>query len=170
MRMTRWLAVLVMAMMLGSQRTGEAQAQLATKETAEIRAALDGIQTAWNHHDMKAFVNYMTDDVEWVNIVGMWWRGKAQVFLAHDRMHRTTFKDRQWHDAEPTELRQVAAGVVIVTQAVPMDGFPSPDGKEAPPNRNMLTLVFVHRDGRWLVVEGHNTVIDPKAAAHDPGK
>ncbi len=51
-----------------------------------------------------------------------------------------------------------------------MDGFQSPDGTQALPNRNMLTLVFVHRDGRWLVAKGHNTVIDSQAAAHDPGK
>lgn len=170
MRITRWVAVLAMAVVLGSPLTGRAQSANAAKDAAEIHAALNGIQEAWNHHDMTAFVGYMTDDVEWVNIVGMCWRGKAQVFLAHDRMHKTTFKDRQWHDAETTELRQVAPGVVIVTQTIPMDGFPAPNGTIAPPNRNMLTLVFVHRDGRWLVAEGHNTVIDPQAAAHDPGK
>jgi uncharacterized protein (TIGR02246 family) len=170
MRIIRWLAVLVIALALGSSRNGFSQTPIAAKDAVEIHATLDGIQAAWNRHDMKAFVSYMTDDVEWVNIVGMCWRGKAQVFLAHDRMHKTTFKDRQWHDAETTELRQVAPGVVIVTQAVPMDGFPMPDGSPALPNRNMLTLVLVHQDGRWLVAEGHNTVIDPQAAAHDPGK
>ena len=149
---------------------GRAQTALGSRDAAEIQATLDGIQGAWNRHDMTAFVGYMTDDVEWVNVVGMAWRGKAQVLLAHDRMHRTTFKDRQWNDAEATELRLVAPGVVIATQAIPMDGFRSPDGTPAAPNRNLLTLVLVHRDTRWLVTEGHNTVIDPVAAAHDPGK
>jgi uncharacterized protein (TIGR02246 family) len=170
MRMARWFVVFVMAVVLGSPLKSDAQSPILANDAAEIHAALGGIQSAWNHHDMTAFVSYMTDDVEWVNIVGMCWRGKAQVFLAHGRTHRTTFKDRQWHDAETTELRLVAPGVVIVTQAIPMDGFSSPNGSPTPPNRNMLTLVFVHRDGRWLVAEGHNTVIDPQAAAHDPGK
>lgn len=170
MSMVKWVAVSVMVLVLGSPIAGAAPNPVAAKDSAEIHAALEGMQAAWNHHDMTAFVSYMTDDVEWVNIVGMCWRGKAQVFLAHDRMHKTTFKDRQLHNAEWTELRQVAPGVVIVTEAVPMDGFPMPDGSVAPPNRNMLTLVFVRRDGRWLIAEGHNTVIDPKAAAHDPGK
>jgi hypothetical protein len=48
-----------------------------------------------------------------------------------------------------------------------MNGFLSPGGTQTPPTE---TLVFVHRDGRWLITEGHNTVIDPQAAAHDPGK
>ncbi len=86
MRMARWIVVFVMAVALGSPLKGDAQSPIAAKDAAEIRAALNGIQAAWNHHDMTAFVSYMTDDVEWVNIVGMCWRGKAQVFLAHDRM------------------------------------------------------------------------------------
>ena len=136
MRMARWFVVFVMAVVLGSPLKSDAQSPILANDAAEIHAALGGIQSAWNHHDMTAFVSYMTDDVEWVNIVGMCWRGKAQV----------------------------------LTQAIPMDGFSSPNGSPTPPNRNMLTLVFVHRDGRWLVAEGHNTVIDPQAAAHDPGK
>ena len=147
-----------------------AQTSMAEKDAGQIHATLDGVQAAWNQHDMKAFVSFMTDDVEWVNIVGMCWRGKAQVFLAHDRMHQTTFKDRQWHNAETTELRQVAPNVVIVTEAVPMDGFRAPDGSMTPPSKNMLTLVLVHREGRWLITQGHNTIIDAQAAAHDPGK
>ena len=43
------------------------------QDAVEIRAALKGMEEAWNRHDMKAFVSYMTDDVEWVNVVGMWW-------------------------------------------------------------------------------------------------
>jgi uncharacterized protein (TIGR02246 family) len=141
-----------------------------SKDAAEIRAALNGMQAAWNAHDMKAFVSYMTDDVEWVNVVGMWWRGKGQVFKAHDTMHRGMFKDRSLHDPQTTELRGVAPGVVIVTQVIPADAYTTPDGHVAPANRNVLTEVFVHRDGRWLVAEGHNTVIVEEAQAHDPGK
>lgn len=92
------------------------------------------------------------------------------MFLAHNRMHKATFKDRQWQNAETTEIRQIGPGVAIVTEAVPMDGFTGPDGSLTPPSRNMLTLVLVHRGERWLVTEGHNTIIDPRAAAHDPGK
>jgi hypothetical protein len=45
---------------------------------------------------------------------------------------------RQWHDADTTELCQVAPGVVVATEAVPMDGFPAPDGSPAVPNKDML--------------------------------
>jgi uncharacterized protein (TIGR02246 family) len=164
----RWVMVCGLVSLVGG-----AQAQtigVDAKDAKEINAALDGMQAAWNHHDMKAFVGYMTDDVEWVNVVGMWWRGKAQVFKAHEAFHKTIFKDRDLHNADTTELRQMAPGVVVVTQIVPADGYTSPSGTVVPPNKNILTTVFVRHGDKWLVSEGHNTVIDERAAAHDPGK
>lgn len=140
------------------------------KDAAEIHAALSGMGEAWNHHDMKAFVSYMTDDVEWVNVVGMWWRGKAQVFKAHEAFHKTIFKNRQLHEPETVVLRAVARDTVIVTSVGKADGFTTPSGHVEPPSRNVLTEVFVRRDGRWLVAEGHNTTIVEEAQAHDPGK
>jgi uncharacterized protein (TIGR02246 family) len=140
------------------------------KAAAEIHAALDGMQAAWNHHDMRAFVSYMTDDVEWVNVVGMWWRGKAQVYKAHERLHETMFKGRSVEDATDTTMRKVAPDVVVVTSIVPADGFTDSTGRVIPANRNVLTETFVHREGRWLVAEGHNTIIDEQAILHDPGK
>jgi uncharacterized protein (TIGR02246 family) len=147
-----------------------AQTAVPEKDAAEIHAALDGMQSAWNHHDMKDFVSYMTEDVEWVNVVGMWWKGKAQVFKAHDALHKTMFKGRDLHPAESLAMREIAPGVVVVTMIVPMDGYTTSDGHVVPANRNLLTETFVQRDGRWLVAEGHNTVIDERAQAHDPGK
>lgn len=41
-----------------------AQASIAEKDAGQIHATLNGVQAAWNQHDMKAFVSFMTDDVE----------------------------------------------------------------------------------------------------------
>src|SRR5579875_2667647 len=96
-RLTRWLRVVtLMAGTVGGVATVAAQTgTVPAKDAAEIRAALDGMQEGWNTHDMRKFVSYMTEDVEWVNIVGMWWRGKAEVYKAHEAFHQTIFKNRQ---------------------------------------------------------------------------
>ena len=164
------MAGVVLGTALVARAAGAQSSAVPEKDAAEIHAALKGMQDAWNVHDMKAFVSYMTDDVEWVNVVGMWWRGKAQVYKAHAVLHQTMFKDRQLHDAESVTMRQITPDVVILTEIVPADSYTTPDGHVTPPNRNVLTEVFVRRGGRWLVAEGHNTVMDEAAAAHDPGK
>lgn len=159
-------AVLLMSGLAAPAQTVGVQEQ----DAAAIRAALQGMTDAWNAHDMSKFVSYMTDDVEWVNVVGMWWKGKAQVYKAHARLHATMFKDRQLHNSETVALRGITPDVVIATSVVPADGFVDSTGKAYPPGRDALTEVFVRRDGRWLVTEGHNTPIDEVAGRHDPGK
>lgn len=136
----------------------------------QIRAALKGMDDAWNRHDMTAFVSYMADDVEWVNVVGMWWKGKAQVYQAHEAFHRTIFRNRQLHEPEAIELKQVASDCVLVTMIAKADGFTTPSGQVEPAGRSLLTEVFVKRDGKWLLVQGHNTTIVEEAQRSNPVK
>lgn len=125
---------------------------------------------AWNRHDMKAFVSCMSDDVEWVNVVGMWWKGKDQVYRAHEAYHQTIFKNRQLHDSETTVMRSVSPDTVIVTEIVPADAYTTPDGQPRPASRNVLTEVFVRRSGKWMLVEGHNTVLVEASQKNNPIK
>ena len=167
----RWFAVLALSSMLGVD--GVAGAQAATvpeKDAAEIRAELQGMQDAWNRHDMKAFVSCMSDDVEWVNVVGMWWKGKDQVYRAHEAFHQTIFKNRQLHDPETMAMRLVAPDAVVVTEVIPADAYTTTDGRPQPANRNVLTEVFVRREGKWVLVEGHNTVIVEASLKNNPIK
>jgi uncharacterized protein (TIGR02246 family) len=46
---------------------------------AKVKVVLDGWEAAWNASDMTAMWRLATDDVHWVNVVGMHWRGKAEV-------------------------------------------------------------------------------------------
>jgi len=144
--------------------------QVAEKDAAEIRAAISGMDRAWNAHDMKAYVSYMTEDADWVNVVGMWWKGRDQVYRAHEAYHRTIFKNRQLHEPEIVSLRSITSYVVIATIIQAADGFTTPDGRVEPPGRATLTEVFVRRDGKWLLTEGHNTTIVEAAQRSNPVK
>lgn len=167
----RWIAVLTLSSMLGGGGVARAWATaVPEKDAAEIRAELQGMQDAWNRHDMKAFVSCMSDDVEWVNVVGMWWKGKDQVYRAHEAYHQTIFKNRQLHDAETTAMRLVGPDTVVVTQVVPADAYTTPDGRPQPATRNVLTEVFVRQQGKWVLVEGHNTVVVEAAMKNNPIK
>jgi uncharacterized protein (TIGR02246 family) len=60
-----------------------------------------GFFEAWNHHDMKAFAELITDDADWIDIVGMHWREKAAVVKVHEVFHRTIFLNTEM---TPTDL------------------------------------------------------------------
>jgi len=169
--MTRLFATAILAVTMTASIHGAGQAvSLSQQDETQIRVALKGMDDAWNRHDMTAFVSYMADDVEWVNVVGMWWKGKAQVYQAHEAFHRTIFKNRQIHEPESTELKLVAPDCVLVTMIAKADGFTTPSGHVEPPGRSVLTEVFVKRDGKWLVVQGHNTTIVEEAQRSNPVK
>jgi len=140
------------------------------KDAAEIRAAISGMDKAWNTHNMRAYVSYMTEDVDWVNVVGMWWKGRDQVYKAHEAYHQTIFKDRQLHEPETVSLRSITPDVVIATIIQTADGYTTPSGHVEPAGRAALTEVFVRREGRWLLTEGHNTTIVEAAQRSNPVK
>ena len=137
---------------------------------SHIRADLKGMDDAWNRHDMTAFVSFAAEDVEWVNIVGMWWKGKEQVYTALDAFHKKMFKDRQVHEPQSTQLRLIAPNCVAVNFIQTIDGFTSPSGRVQAAGRSVLTEVFVKRNGKWLLVQAQNTTIDEEALRFNPVK
>ena len=48
-------------------------------DEAAIRALEARQPEAWNHHDAKAYANLFTEDGDCVNIVGWWWKGRAEI-------------------------------------------------------------------------------------------
>jgi hypothetical protein len=56
---------------------------LLAEDDKAIRKTIAGIEEAWNAHDMKAYSKLLMDDIEWVNVVGMHWRGRDAVMCTH---------------------------------------------------------------------------------------
>ena len=161
--------LLVMTMTIATQAFGQGPS-VPDVDATQIHAALNGMDDAWNRHDMTAFVSYAAEDVEWVNVVGMWWKGKGQLYTALDAFHKTMFKDRQVHESQSTQLRLISPDCVVASFMQTVDGFKSPSGGVQPAGRSMLTEVFVKRNGKWLLVQGQNTTIDEQAQHFNPVK
>ena len=143
---------------------GSISAQDKSTDEAEIRTTVMTMQGEWNRHDMAAFASHMTDDVEWVNVVGTWWKGKAQVQGTLDRYHKTIFKNRLLHDPTTLGFHMIAPGVIVATVIRMTDGYTGSAGQVIPPVSDILTLTFVKHDGIWLIAEGHNTSITESVA------
>src|SRR2546429_275985 len=107
----------------------------------EIRAVAMQFFEAWSHHDMKAFAGLFTDDADWINIVGMHWRGNA-----HEMFHRTIF---QKTEMTPTEvgIRGAASDVAVAVVTLKAGDFTTPDGELRKGTQDRLSLVLVKRAG-----------------------
>jgi uncharacterized protein (TIGR02246 family) len=138
-----------------------AQTAVAPEDLKVIQDNIVLLHEVWNRHDMAGYTSHMTEDVEWINVVGDWWKGKAQVFSTLDRFHKTIFKDRQLHPAEKLSIREIAPHVIVSTMINPADAYTGQSGIKQPPTRNVLTLIWVKRDGMWLIAQAQNTIEAP---------
>lgn len=56
-------------------------------DDAAVRAAVTTFETGWNRHDMDTMFQAFMPDAEFVNIVGMHWKGLPDIKQAHKLMH-----------------------------------------------------------------------------------
>lgn len=156
--------ILLMISVLGFSQTDEKAIQLQVTQMV----------SDWNTHEFKNMDSYMTDDVEWVNIVGMWWKGRAEVKAAHQGNFGAFFKGVPFTQ-KSLKTRFLTKDVAIATLISSVGEFFPPDGidhgnNKMPASDDILTLVFVKQNGKWLIASGQNTVVDARAANNNPAK
>jgi uncharacterized protein (TIGR02246 family) len=144
------------------------QISFAQKDLEVIEKNVNQLVSDWNTHDFKNMDTYTTEDVEWVNIVGMWWKGRTEVKMAHQGMFDRIFKGVPF-TKKSTKIRFLTPEVAVVNLIVHVGEFFPPDGlnhgtNKMPEADDLLTLVFVKKNGQWLLSAGQNTVIDARAS------
>jgi uncharacterized protein (TIGR02246 family) len=142
------------------------QKATSTDEKA-VRAATEALVTSWNKHNYANLSSYATADADWVNIVGMWWKGRDAVQKAHQVYHERMFKNTPL-TTETITVRFITPDVAIVHHLTKIGAFTTPSGHKAGNDQNLATLVFVKQRGKWLLTAGQNVPVDASAAKHDP--
>src|SRR5216684_5112954 len=136
----------------------------------KVKAVLDGWEAAWNAADMTAMWQLATDDVHWVNVVGMHWRGKEEVQKAHQVYFDLLFKDRSCKLDEIESIEPLPGGAFVAVVRWSMGGYRRPTGVMRPPGKDRMSLVLVPRGEGLAIAHGANVPIDEEAEAHNPIK
>ena len=129
----------------------------ATNIDAVVSAVVTTVVEAWNRHDMKTYSTLFTEDADFVNVVGMHFRGRPQIEAVHIDLHRTIFKGSNLR-AVSTTVRSVNDQVVLAHIAWEMTGAEGLPGWNVPePRKGMMSLVLVRTGDRWLITAAQNT-------------
>ncbi len=149
--------------------TGQPQAaSTLTKEDEEgVRKTVMGFEKAWNTHDMKLLATLFREDAEFINVVGMHWRGRDAVVKAHAIFHEIMFKDCRLK-TEAVALRPLGADCAIAVVTYTQDSFTTPGGQVMPKTQTKLSYVLAKTGGDWKIAHGQNVRIDAEAAQSDP--
>jgi len=143
--------------------------ELPREDDQAVRNIVAGYEKAWNAHDMPALAKLFCEDAQWVNKVGMYWRGRDEIMVAHTAFHETIFKNHSYR-TDAVETRAIAPGVAVAVATETFDGFKAPDGRDWPKARNRLSYVLVKGPDGWKIAHGQNAEVDEVAAKHDPVK
>ena len=143
-------------------------AQNRTKDESAINAQVDAMVYSWNHHNYDDLKNYTTENTDWVNSVGMWWKGRKESQYAHQVYHNTMFKESVVRK-DSVFIKFVTKDVAIAHVYWHFSAFTAPDGKKDASDC-IATVVYVNQNGKWLMTAGQNFAIVKEVQQYDPVK
>jgi uncharacterized protein (TIGR02246 family) len=125
-------------------------------EAARPEDLVAGFIRAWNAHDMKALAEPFTEDADFVNVAGMWWKGRALIQTMHERTHATRFKDTTLVETNTT-VRMLGPDTAVLHVKWELSGELDQDGKRAMTRHGIMQIVAVRRADGWRIVAAQNT-------------
>ncbi len=143
--------------------------QISPTDDKAVRGILKDQETAWNKHDMNAFTTAFRHDAQGINVVGMYWQGKAELSKHLTNFHATFLKDCEEY-LEEVQVHSIGEGYAMAVSIWKVDAFTGPGGVEILACRHRSTAVLAKGANGWQVVHFHNTTIDEAAlnAASNP--
>jgi len=125
-------------------------------DTSKVTGVVNAFAAAWNRHDMEAFAQLFAADAEFVNVVGLWWKGRAEIRQAHEVTHASMFKNSRLTILD-TSMRFPLPQLAIARSRWRLEGHVGPDGQALPARTGILLNVLTVDDGSWAIIDSQNT-------------
>lgn len=148
---------LMVSATLGLCLAGSASAQSGAEEKP-VREAVQAFYDAFSSNDFSRATEFTTEDWNHINPGGGWGRGRDVVLKGINQAHATFLKGVT-DIPEEMEVRFATADVAVATVISKISTYTSPDGVKHENERQIRTFVVVKRDGRWRIMQDHNTAI-----------
>jgi uncharacterized protein (TIGR02246 family) len=129
----------------------------ASNADADAIRALEVRQEAtWNDHNAHAYAQLFTSDADIVNVVGWWWKSRAELEQKLDKGFRFVFA-RSHLRIDDVAIRFLTAEVAIAHVQWSMTGAVSPDGSGGNvPQKGIQTQTLHKTAGGWLIAAFQN--------------
>ena len=144
--------VFVTLLMLGF--SGQAvDSQDRAADEAVMRESVKQMETGWNTKSGAVFAKPFAEDADYVVINGMYFKGRAAIEAAHQRIFDTIYKDTKI-TLNVKQIRFLREEVAVVHVSGHRDG-PTAELKQDA----MLTLVMTKEKQGWVIAAFQNTQI-----------
>ena len=123
----------------------------AAKES--VRATIDALNAAWNRGDATAFSAHCTEDVEFINLLGLHVSGRAGVTRLHETIFKGPFADSTL-TFSVEEIRIVSDDAIVAIVPGEMD---IPAGPVKGHLSTVATMLLIRENTGWLLASFANT-------------
>lgn len=131
-----------------------------TTDEGEIRDLQARQADAWNRHDATAYANLFTEDGDVVNVVGWWWKGRAEIERKLTAAFAFVFRESTLSITD-VSVRFLSADLAIAHVTWTMTGAKAPP--EIPQPREGIEVQVLRKvAGKWLITSFQNTSSVPE--------
>ena len=99
-----------------------------------INVIVDELVESWNSHDFSSMKKNSTPDMNWINIVGVWWTNREMAVTAHTASFNAMFNGVKFERKSLT-MRSITEDVVVANLIIHVGEFYPPDGINRGGNR-----------------------------------
>jgi len=149
-----WLLSLALVALAASASAGTPDDESAIRQVQTLQA------DAWNRHDAAAYAALFTEDGDCVNVVGWWWKGRAQIESKLTAAFVFVFHESQLTIADTT-VRFLSPTIAVAHVTWTMKGAKTPPGMPEP-KQGIEIQVLQKKSGHWLIQSFQNTHAIPE--------
>lgn len=129
-------------------------------QTTAIRELEKQQQDAWNRHDAKAYASLFSEDGDCVNVVGWWWKGRAEIEKKLTAAYAFVFRESVLTITD-ADIKFPAPEMAIAHVRWTMVGARTPEALPKP-QQGIQTQLLQKQKGKWLIVAFQNTNAIPE--------
>ena len=116
-------------------------------------------QRYWNTHDMDSMGTLLREDVDFINVAGVWLKSKALAVKDHKEKHLgARFKTSVW-TTDSVVVKYVQPNVAVMHVGWGISGDFENDSIPRPPRHGIFTWVVSKQNNKWLLLAIQNTNI-----------
>ena len=133
----------------------ERRPELSTTDLDAILRVIAGLERAWNNADGEDYGLWFQEDAEFVNVWGMYARGRKQIAEGHDMIFRTVYAGSTLQ-VLPLNVRAITGEVVVAHMQCRLS---VPRGPMTGEHDALPSATLVRDSGAWKISAFHNTVV-----------
>ncbi len=155
----RFILLLLTCVSLVASVCGQAGNAYNTNDLTRLNALASRWERYWNKHNMDSMATMLKPDVDFVNVAGIWLKGRPATVADHKQKHEgVIFKNSTW-STDSVAIKYVKPDLAIVHIGWGLKDDYDADGTPRKPRHGIFTWVVVKEKEEWLLLAGHNVNI-----------